>query len=142
MKTFNDLPLAPGEQCQHCGSAKMPDRNAIRESPNTGFWCKKHWEEGPRCVKTGCDEPLMRKRDSGDGFRCRAHIFIDAVTDEEREVALIGRHPLAAYQSQTHWGTYPNAEESKKVTKKMRNMGIPGVNFWDQSILSREGDGK
>lgn len=139
MKKFEDFPLVRGH-CQHCRNYGDFPPKGIRQSPETGDWCEKHWYEGPRCSEPGCNEPLMRIKDGGDGNKCRAHIFPDKVTDEERQIALSGRHPLAALGSKNHRGEYLNAAESKQATSVMREMGIPGVNFYDQSILAREGD--
>lgn len=130
MRTFEDFPLVR-ERCQHCRGYS----EGVRESPTTGFWCRKHWYEGPRCIEVGCNEPLMRIRDGGDGKKCRAHIFPDAVTDEEREAVLCGKHLLADLQAPTHWNEYPSLADNKRTSEAMRKSGIPDIKFGTQGLL-------
>lgn len=140
-KTFDDFPVVRAH-CQHCWTGKNLGGVEVRESPNTGFWCKKHWNEGPRCSEFGCMEPVMRAKDGGDGIRCRAHIFPDATTDSERAHAIRGTHILAELQYDNLSGLSLSDKESKQATKSMRKIGIPGVSFWNQNLLPREGCGK
>jgi len=117
--------------CDKCDSTKN-----IRKS-KSGMWCKNHWVCSTECATEGCNEPMLKAYDGGDGVHCRECLMPTELNEAERYAIMYRSKPSRLAEAVSE-DTGSMWIDPKKLTKWMRKHGIRCDSFVTQASFYKK----